>query len=129
MKSPPNKNAALIIPALDSPGGQQDLHGTLGVANGEARVYLEGLPLGSTTRPTYEDSSQRPWYSWKQKLVQSNEISWNDEILNAMPDGGDILDNTDTEIRSTAPTGKLLRDMTRDEVQDNWQDVSTVEVT
>ena len=59
--------------------------------------------------------------------MESGSISWRDEILNAQPDEGPQLAQ-DLYLSAPFDAGKLLRDMTKEEILDNWKDVSKAKV-
>ena len=75
-----------------------------------------------------EESFQSLWVDWKQEIVEANQIDWRQEIINAKPDECDILDIQDTDLYLTVPTGMLPRGVTREDIQENWQDVSKAKV-
>ena len=71
------------------------------------------------------------WCNWKHELVDSRFINWRQEVSSVQPDEGDLLSDQNFDPHDTClvtPTGKLFRDMTREEIQENWQDVSKAEV-
>ena len=73
-----------------------------------------------------DDTYRCLWVNWKQEIVKVDEIDWKQEMLNAKPDEGDILDIQD--IHLTVPAGKLPIDMIREEVQEKWVDVAKAKV-
>ena len=73
------------------------------------------------------DCSGGFWYNWNQEPVDSNRINWRDEINTAAFDEGSLLPQ-DVYLNARIDAGKLPRDMTKEEVQDNWQGVSKAKV-
>ena len=67
------------------------------------------------------------WVNWKQEFVPAHQISWRDEITNAQPDEGSIVEVVKQEGHLWSYlatfTRKLPRDMTREEIVENWKEV------
>lgn len=106
-KSPHFNKIADAIPVLDSPESGRTQHS-----------------------PGLVGDSGVLWHNWKQELVDSNQIDWREEILKADEDEGSLIpeDSQEAYLNALADTGKLPRDMTREEILDNWQDVSKAKV-
>ena len=105
--------------------------------------------IGGRSKEEDAELDRSLWVNWDGRSVPGHQISCEDEVLNAQADEGDEID-VDEDVRScraprgsvtaalqeepnwdylVAPTdGKLPRDVTREEVADNWKDVFAAKV-
>ena len=83
-------------------------------------IFVPGSPesFKEERSPDRGSADRGLWYNWKQELVDSGSIVWKDDILNAQPDEGSLIEPH--EVYLIAPEGKLFRDMTKEEIQENW---------
>ena len=75
-----------------------------------------------------EEAYRSLWINWNNELVEGNTIDWREELEKAQPDEGKFIDLDDTGYYFTAPRGNLPRDMAREEIRNNWQDVNKANV-
>ena len=59
--------------------------------------------------------------------MDSRFIGWRQEVRNAQPDEGSLAECSHEAFLAT-PTGTLLRDTAKEEIQQNWEDVSKAKV-
>lgn len=95
-----NKNAEYIL-APDSPEPVQEKH--------------------SPDIPD-DESNHSLWVNWKHELADPRQIDWRQEVLNAQPDEGSMIDSQDVFL--ITPIDKLPGDMAKDEIQEEWQSFS-----
>ena len=63
-------------------------------------------------------------------MVDANEINWREELEHAKPDEGGVLPPGAQDVYLNAPVdrGNLPRNMIKEEIIDNWQDVSKAKI-
>lgn len=98
--SPPNKNRVPTEGAISAP---DDVH-SIGIS-------FHKLP--EPEEYSFADGDEEAQFL----------IDWRRGLVNAAPDGGDCLDH-----RVTAPEGKFPRDITKEEIQEKWQEVRKAKV-
>ena len=98
-------------------------------------AFVEVSPVHSSASPEERDADggddeayHSLWVNWNNEIVESNKIDWREGFANAKPDEGSLVDTQDADLYFTVPPGKLPRDMTKEEVGDNWKDVSKANV-
>ena len=113
---PPNKNSAHVgRGAISAPGFDPS-----------SVEISPSRPLVQNTRTPEEEDT---FALWQRKLEQDCEIgiNWRRELAEAKLDEGSPLDDASFKYL-TMPEGKLPRDMTREEVLGNWQDLSKAKI-
>ena len=75
-----------------------------------------------------DDAYHSLWVILSNGIVNGHQIDWTQEIAHATPDEGDLVDIQDADLYHTVRTGKLPRDMAREEIGDILQDVSKAKV-
>ena len=79
---------------------------------------------------TSSREGEETFISWQKEFAQRTSVDhrhWRTDFAESLLDEGKPLDGA-TSIYLTVPEGKLLRDMTKEEVLANWQDVSKAQV-
>lgn len=114
--SPPNKNAALI-------GG-----GAISAPGVDLSVEISVCKLSMLDSRSPEEGDV--YFIWQKEFSQDFDVgvNWRKEFENPPPDEGKVLDDL-CHVYLIVPEGKLPRDMAKEEIAANWQDVKQAKIT